>query len=97
MLEFCNDKYTLYPVFSLISLILFSFVYFKTFKITKLTNFLALIVIFGGIMNLVEWVRYGCVKDYIKLFNISFYNLNDLLIMIGLSGLLFILIYDKRN
>lgn len=53
------------------------------------------LVVLGGCLNLLEWWLDGCVKDYINFFGLFTFNLNDLLITLGLI-LLWIQIWKKR-
>jgi lipoprotein signal peptidase len=96
MIEVCNYKYTLYPIVFVLTLICFLFVYLYLVKRTVVTNMGALLVVLGGTLNIIEWYQKGCVTDNIRLFQISLYNMNDLLIMVGLGILLAVLTYDKR-
>ncbi len=41
------------------------------------------LVLIGVVSNLIDKIRFGCVLDYINIFNFSHLNLSDLLICIG--------------
>ncbi len=59
-------------------------------KIKKTKNkFAILLIVVGAIGNLVDRIFYGFVTDYISLFSVSFLNLSDLLIFLGIILLIF--------
>jgi len=95
MFNTCNSKYAIYPYVGISLLILFIWVYIRYFKKNLLSNLAFIAVLIGSFLNILEWWIAGCVKDYIKFFTISAYNINDLIIVVGL-GILFIRhIYDE--
>lgn len=93
----CNVKSDLYPYIFVLSLVLFIFFYKRTFKHLFYNHLFAATVILGGILNFIEWLKTGCVSDYIRFFNISLYNVNDLLIVIGTVFLVITYIYDNKK
>lgn len=96
MNNICNEKYSLFPLVSVIFLILFTVVYLKRFKKDMVNNISFGMVILGGVLNNIEWLSNGCVLDNIKMLNISYLNINDLLITGGLGILLVKLVYEKH-
>lgn len=91
----CNYKDTYYPYIAILFLIVLLWTYFRYFKRTLLSNIALIIIVIGGLLNILEWLFKGCVLDYIRFFNISLYNINDLLIMLGLGILLFKVLYER--
>lgn len=92
----CNTKSVAYPYLAILLLLFFSWVYFTHFKKTFITNIAFIAIVLGGVLNTLEWLFRGCVLDYIRFFNISFYNINDLLIMVGLVILFTKVIYERK-
>lgn len=92
----CNSKYIEYPWLVIIFLLILTWIFYSQYKKTFFNKFGFLLVLIGGFLNLGEWLFRGCVLDYIRLFSISVYNINDLLIMIGLGMLLIGILYEKN-
>ncbi len=55
----------------------------------KKTKLALVLILTGAISNLIDRVVYGFVVDYISFVNLSFINLADLLIFLGLLSLIF--------
>lgn len=91
----CNTKYIYYPYIGGFFILVLICIYIFKLKKNLITNFGILCVLFGGIRNIIEWLTQGCVLDHISFFNLSLYNINDLLIVIGSSILLGFYLYDK--
>jgi lipoprotein signal peptidase len=68
---------------SLFILLLFLFAYFRNIKRSKLSDFGVLLVVLGGLLNLLEWFNSSCVRDYINFFNLFSFNIHDLLVSLG--------------
>jgi len=69
---------------SVLLLVLFSFFYIKNFYEKGLNyNIGFLLILFGSLSNIFEWIKNGCVRDYINFFNIFHFNLADFAITIG--------------
>ncbi|MBW6441861.1 signal peptidase II [Patescibacteria group bacterium] len=85
-------------VFILLSIILatvFSIIYIRNYWGNKFGNLGFLLILLGGLMNLSEWYRHSCVKDYLNFFNLFHFNFYDLLVTIGVV-LVFITIWKKN-
>lgn len=84
-------------VISILLLVVITIFVFKYYK-NKLTLFGLFMICLGGLQNISQRVRYNCVVDDYKFFNLFSFNLADLFIM---SGLLIILVYiysyGKKN
>ena len=48
-----------------------------------ITHFSFILILSGGISNLIDRIYYGCVVDYIPLVNISSFNIADVFITFG--------------
>ncbi|MBP7785858.1 signal peptidase II [Patescibacteria group bacterium] len=83
-------------VFSSI-ILLFSFIVFvrRSFKKNMFVDIGGLLVSLGGLSNIYEWARYGCVKDYFNFLNLFKFNIADLLISTGII-LVIIGIWKKK-
>jgi len=92
----CNYKYVAYPYIAIFFIFVLLITYFRYFKRTLVTNIAVAFVILGGVFNLIEWHFNKCVVDYIRFFDISFYNISDLLIILGLGVLLIHTIYGNK-
>lgn len=76
---------------STVLLVLFSFFYIKNFyKDGFNCNVGFFLILFGSISNIFEWVRNGCVRDYVNFFGLFHFNLADFAITIGV----FIIFYQ---
>lgn len=93
----CNNKSDIYPYIFLLSIVLFTFFYKRTFKQLFYNHIAAFMVLIGGTLNFLEWLYTGCVRDYIRFFHISLYNINDLLIVLGTVFLVIMYIYDSKK
>lgn len=61
---------------------------------SKITNFLPVILILsGGISNLIDRVFRGCVIDYISIFSFPVFNVADMCIVIGVIIFIIQIIY----
>ncbi|OGC38716.1 hypothetical protein A3K42_00090 [candidate division WWE3 bacterium RBG_13_37_7] len=58
--------------------------YLTEFKKNELTLYGSICTLVGGVFNLGERIMFGCVYDYIKLFSISYFNVSDALIVLGI-------------
>jgi lipoprotein signal peptidase len=80
---------------SLLVLIVFSYFYIKEYKRELLGNIGFGFIIIGGLMNLFQWSKYGCVKDFINFFGLFFFNFYDLMVCLGIL-LVAITIWKKK-
>ncbi|MFZ2664545.1 MAG: signal peptidase II [Patescibacteria group bacterium] len=80
---------------SLFVLLVFSYFYTKNFKRELLGNIGFGLIIIGGMMNLSQWSKYGCVHDFINFFGLFFFNCYDLMITVGII-LVAITIWKKK-
>jgi lipoprotein signal peptidase len=79
----------------LLVLIVFSYFYIKEYKRELLGNIGFGFIIIGGLMNLFQWSKYGCVKDFINFFGLFFFNFYDLMVCLGIL-LVAITIWKKK-
>ncbi len=47
-----------------------------------------MLIAIGGLLNVGERMAFGCVKDYLNFFGLFLFNLNDILVTLGLGGFL---------
>ena len=76
---------------------LFSAVFYKSISKTKANYAAFFLVIAGGALNLYERVFRGCVSDNLSFFGHVFFNMNDLLVVLGLFKILFSLYYKPAD
>jgi lipoprotein signal peptidase len=85
----CNHLFSqffnieLFVMFSFVLIASFLFVYVRNLKKSVIGNFGAALVFLGGLSNLYEWVKTGCVKDYLNFFNLFKFNFADFLVILG--------------
>jgi len=84
-----------FVVLSILILLAFSFFYVKNYKGELLGNVGFGLIVIGGMMNLSQWSKYGCVHDFINFFGLFFFNHYDLMITIGII-LVVITIWKKK-
>lgn len=70
-------------IFSLILLALFLLGYTRVLKKTAISNIGAILILLGGLSNLYEWVKIGCVRDYLNFFSMFKFNIADILVILG--------------
>lgn len=73
----------LFIIFSFVLLAIFLFAYVRSLKKSVIGNYGTALIFLGGLSNLYEWVRTGCVKDYLNFFNLFKFNVADFLVMFG--------------
>lgn len=78
-----------FVVFSLFILGLFSFFYIKYFRGNRVGDIGFVFIVIGGLSNIFNWLKNGCVRDYINFFNLFHFNLADLMVT---TGVFFVLI-----
>lgn len=81
---------------SLILLALFLFVYLRNIEKSFISNFGAILIFLGGLSNVYEWVKTGCVKDYLNFINLFKSNVADILVTLGVV-LVLINIWKKKS
>ncbi len=77
-------NYSEVVVVFILALLIFSF---KKYNFVSMFPYF-LITLFGIISNLIDRIRYDFVIDYINFFNLSHFNIADLLIYIGCFGII---------
>lgn len=80
---------------SLVLLFLFIIFVKRDFKKNILVDLGVLFISLGGLSNIYEWARYGCVKDYFNFLGLFKFNVADLLISVGI--ILFIIELWKKK
>jgi len=76
-----------FDTFILISVILiavFSYIFLKKYRGALVGDIGFTLVLVGGLMNLLEWVNKGCVRDYLNFFNLFHFNIYDIMVTVGL-------------
>lgn len=68
---------------SVLILLIFLFAYFRNTERSMVSDVGVILIVFGGLLNLLEWVNGGCVRDYINFFNLFYFNFHDLLVTLG--------------
>ena len=89
--RFYNCRFFLYGIISLKIYLLLSFALFSALAITYLKgfsrsligNFGLFLIMFGGLMNLVQWSKFGCVIDLVNFFGLFYFNIYDLMVTVG--------------
>lgn len=75
-------------VFSVVAATLFLIVLILIFvRVRKVFSFWLVLIISGSLSNIIDRLVYGGVIDYFNLSNLFVFNLSDLSIIIGLSGI----------
>ena len=54
-----------------------------------------ILILTGGLLNLLEWFRVGCVRDYLNFFNLFHFNFYDLMVTVGVI-FVFIAVWKKN-
>jgi lipoprotein signal peptidase len=85
-------QFLLLGVFVLVSYIYFSFPYLVKRKIGVIS---LVFVVVGALLNNVERLTGGCVKDYFSFFNLFHFNVADLLMDTGILLSVYILCKKK--
>jgi len=87
----------IFLVLSIFLYVLFVFYFVRNLRKT-LVNIAAFVSIsIGGLLNILERVFGGCVRDYLDFFGIIHFNINDILVVGGLGILLVHFIYENRE
>jgi lipoprotein signal peptidase len=73
----------IFLILSFALLAAFAITYLRGFKRSLVGNFGLFLVMFGGLMNLVQWAKFGCVIDFINFFGLFYFNIYDLMITVG--------------
>lgn len=89
--RFYNCRFFLHDFLSLKLFLILSFALLSAFAITYLRglkrsligNAGLFLIMFGGLMNLMQWAKFGCVIDFINFFGLLYFNIYDLMITIG--------------
>lgn len=68
-----------------ILVVLFLLFYFRNSNRNKTSDIGVLLVMIGGLLNTVERLRSGCVRDYLNFFDIFYFNIWDLLVTVGVT------------
>jgi len=84
-----------FVILSVIFLLFFSIVYYRNYGKIFISNIGLGLIVIGGILNLIQWWKYGCVKDFINFFGLFFFNFYDLMVTIGVT-LVGITIWEKK-
>lgn len=80
----------------MILIILFCLIIFRFYLKEK--NLFLLLVLAGGVVNLIDRIRFGFVRDYWQIGHSSLYNnVNDWLIFLGILLFLINLIWIKKS
>jgi lipoprotein signal peptidase len=99
----CNSSNLLFiPSIVFLFLSVFLYVLFVFYFVRNLRKTLLSIAAFvsisiGGLLNILERVFWGCVRDYLDFFGIIHFNTNDILVVGGLGILLVHFIYENRE
>jgi signal peptidase II len=73
-----------FVLFSVVLTGLFVFLYIKGAKRSRVGDYGLLFLLGGAFGNLVERLKFGCVRDYINFFNLFHFNIQDLLVTAGI-------------
>lgn len=65
-------------------LLVFVYVYITTHKRTIVSNIGIVTLFCGGTLNLIERLRFGCVKDYLNFFGLFAFNVYDVMVSVGI-------------
>jgi len=84
-----------FVILSVIFLLFFSAVYYRNYGKIVIGNIGLGLIVIGGILNLIQWLKYGCVKDFINFFGLFSFNFFDLMITMGIA-LVGITIWKKK-
>jgi len=76
-------------------LFVFSVFYLKNYKTSTYGKIGLIMIISGGLMNLLQWSRFGCVKDFVSFFGLFHFNFYDILVTMG-TLLVAISIWKKK-
>ena len=55
------------------------------------------LIMIGGVSNLIDRIRWGGVVDFLSFFQITKFNLADIVIILGVGGLIFKEIYGSKD
>jgi len=89
--RFYNCRFFLHGFLSLKLFLILAFALLSAFAITYLRgckrslvgNAGLFLVMFGGLMNLLQWAKFGCVIDFINFFGLFYFNSYDLMVTVG--------------
>lgn len=76
----------IYNIIGIILLLVFIFLFFHTTN--RLKKIAYALIIFGGVSNIFDRLFFGYVIDYIQIIGRSFFNLADVMLVIGVAILL---------
>lgn len=78
----------------IISLLIFFFI--NSFKRPLLFSVSYILIIVGGVNNVIDRLIYGCVIDYIRIVPWNVFNLSDIFIFIGAIIILYLYFFEKQ-
>lgn len=87
-----------YDVFISVSILYiaaFSFFYLKYYLGSRFGDVGYLLILVGGLMNILERATKGCVRDYLNFFNLFHFNIYDIMVTTGIL-LISIAIWKKK-
>jgi lipoprotein signal peptidase len=87
-------------VFSLLAIALLAtvlLVVHKTLPGNKSKYIGFMLVTAGGLANIWQWFRYGCVHDYLSFFGLFSFNIYDLLVTTGIIQLVYLIVFTKNG
>jgi len=87
----------IYVTLGLLLLTLFIFVFVRNIKKTKFNYLAFFLVMVGGSLNLYERAFNGCVRDNLNFYGHIFYNINDIVVVLGLFKILSSLYYKPEG
>jgi lipoprotein signal peptidase len=85
-----------YVFLAVLLLVLVCFFYLRKVKRSRLGDVGLTLVVAGSMVNIYEWVRIGCVRDYINFAGLFYNNIQDIVIVIGI-GLLSLSIWKQTK